>query len=195
MSRVLPIASPCLLALGTCFFASEITEFVPIAVYVLTALAVAVLGIATWGVFVRNGEAGRPRLASACLGVPVFVAAFGGCLGLFALGGAVYEWYLWHHTDFRLRRQAYVEYSVNRQGHVLKSMSGLAAVHNGEKLPPAVTDLDAPQPNQPIFAPEKRLDGANAIRAPLPMGSVRQRPSRPCDIPVRDAAAYRPPRE
>jgi hypothetical protein len=184
VSRLLPIASPCLVALGTCFFGSEITEFVPITVYVLTDLSVVILGVATWGIFIRSGEApGRPRLASACLGVPVFVAMFGACIGVFTLGIVVYEWYLWHHTDFRLRQQAYVEYSVSRQGHVLKTAHELTAIRD------VVTDLDAPLPNEPLPAPEKGPEGAVAAGAALPMGSARQR--------YRDAVTLlfgRPPR-
>ena len=178
-SRLLPLAAPVLMSVGVIAYTSEVTEFVPVRIFLAIAIAVIVQGVAAWGVFMKSGEAfGRPGTATVCLAVPVFVAMFGGCLCLFALAGAGYEWLC---RGFLLTAEWYTRpvtgFTVTREGHVLQIVSrqGLDSRNPGFQYV-SITDMDEPQSNR--YAPligQSPAAAANLAERfdPLPMATVR----------------------
>lgn len=178
-SRLLPLAAPVLMLSGVVGYTSEITEYVPLQIFLAIEIAVAVYAVAAWGVFVKSGEApGRSRTANACLSVPIFVALFCGCLCLFALAGAGYE-LLGHllQLDTATRLRPMSQYIVNRDGHVLQVMSRMVGDKNGwaEELV-GITDLDEPQSNRYAVIVGQSRNSANTLSVldPLPLATVRE---------------------
>lgn len=176
-SRLLPLVSPFLMSIGVVGYASEISEYVPIRVFVAIVLALSVLSIAAWGVFVRSGESvGRGALANFCLGVPVFVAIFGGCLCLFAAAGAGYEWlghrYEW---DDAWRSRPFVHFTTNRDAHILQVTTRL--IREGriwEDHFSSIIDLDEPQSNRyaSVVGQSRKVATKNPAWDPLELGTM-----------------------
>jgi hypothetical protein len=141
-SRVLPLAAPGLVIFAAIGFVVEVAEFVPASLFLLTVLAVGIVGVAAWGTFIRSGEApGRPWGATVCLGIPIFVAVFATCLCLFAFAGAIYEVVqrpYWANRTITSR-------TLNRAGHVCEIVQGPVADRRYWNRPiERITDLDEP---------------------------------------------------
>ncbi|HEY2250487.1 MAG TPA: hypothetical protein VGH74_05485 [Planctomycetaceae bacterium] len=177
-SRLLPLVAPVLMMFGVIGYTSEITEYVPLQLFLAIALAVGVHAVAAWGVFVRSGEAsGRPRMANFSLAVPVFVALFGGCLCLFALAGAAYEWVgRVYELDKAWRARPYTNFVVNREGHILQVVSHL--VEDGrswEQQIVSIADVDEPQSTRYAGLVGQMQKVVNGLAAwdPLPLATVR----------------------
>jgi hypothetical protein len=187
-SRVLPLVSPILMSFGVVGYASEVTEFIPIRIFVAIALAIVVLAVAAWGVFVRSGEsARRAGIANFSIGIPVFVAMFGGCLCLFAAAGAFYEWLgERYHWDDARRFRPFMHYTVNRDGHVLQVSTRLVVGERGvlEEQFVGVVDLDEPQSDRySSLAGQSRTPATkNAAWDPLPMGIMYDYPYGPFEF-------------
>lgn len=174
-SRLLPLAAPVLVLIAVVAFALEFTEYVPLALFLLTVLAVGILGVAAWGAFVRAGEApGRPISASVCLGIPVFVAIFGAGVGLFAFAAAIYEAFTWE----RQRDRPVTWLVLNRAGHVCRIELGPTDDRLRWSRPIAsVTDLDEPDSSRYASLAGKHFSnqpGELPGWDPLPSISVRR---------------------
>jgi hypothetical protein len=152
VSRLLPLTTPVLLLTGVVGFTLEFTEYVPPILFLATGLAVAIHAVAAWGVFIRSGEApGRPRAASACLGVPVFASVLGLLIALFSTAAAGYELYL-RNSDRGWPSRPYTSYTVSSSGHILRLVHGPVDIHNGYRRPLlSITDLD--EPDSQRYAP------------------------------------------
>jgi hypothetical protein len=179
LSRLLPLVAPVLMVVGAVAYASDVTEYVPARIFAAIILAVGVLGVATWGVFVRSGEAeGRSRAANICLGIPVFVAMFGGCLCLFAVAAAAYELLAarWHlHQPWYAR--PYTGVTVDRDGHILQVTTvPIRDSRRGARQFQRIDDLDEPQSTRYAPLMGQEMSTTNSVPAwdPLPMAHVRE---------------------
>ncbi len=142
-SRILPLGIPCLVVFAVVVVGLKSTDFVPGRVFLLTALEVAVLGIAAWGVFVRSGESpGRPRATTVCLGVVLFAASFVGLFLAVYFAVVLVAEAISNSKDTRIVTSR----AVNQAGHVCEFVYGPAVDPTGMKQPILkVTDLDEPE--------------------------------------------------
>jgi hypothetical protein len=147
VSRLLPLAAPCLMFTGVLAIVFEVTEYVPFFIIAAIAAVVALFAVAAWGVFVRSGEAaGRTRRTTICLAIPTYVAIASVTAGMIALTATLYEWSL-DEVFERDRWSHFVRtgYTANREGHVVQVVYGPGPIHNRWDMQIlSVTNLDAP---------------------------------------------------
>ncbi|HLJ12340.1 MAG TPA: hypothetical protein VKU82_14185 [Planctomycetaceae bacterium] len=173
-SRMVPVASAVLMVMGAIAYAAEVTEFVPVRVFVAIALGVGILGVAAWGVFVRSGEStGRPRAATFCLAIPVFVAVFGSCLALFVAAGAGYEMLARRYLQETWYTRPHTQFMASREGHVLEIVTEPDGdpEKRGRRFS-SIIDLDEPESRRYESFVGMSVAGAVPALNEVPMATV-----------------------
>lgn len=162
ISRLFPPTMACLGVFIVAVTYSGFTEYVPVSVFVVAAVLIAIIAFAARGLFVRSGESTRrSRSVNICLGIVSFCGVQGALICLLYAVGGLLSLLLDSPRSLSAESSTLI---VNREGHVCRMTT--IPTDSYDSMIESVTDLDEPQSRKYASMVGRSLRGAQTGKYP-----------------------------